>query len=122
MSQFSPTWKAHSVSRGGDAGTVPMDAMEHHQPSDNTLAPLRSERPERGLELIARGVSLMAVRVTSGGGHVSIRRVRNPGPWQWTGRQVAGLAHGAIGAADCRRGASVDRRLLSQRRLSAQQE
>src|SRR5262249_45068859 len=38
------------------------------------------------------------------------------------GRQAAGLAFGAIGAADCRRRASLDRRLLPQHRLSAQQE
>ena len=33
-----------------------------------------------------------------------------------------GLAYGAIGTADCRRRAPVDRRLLSQHRLPAQQK
>ena len=54
--------------------------------------------------------------------HASSRAIRHSGPRQRTGRQVAGLAHGAIGAADRRRGAPMDRRLLSQHRLPAQQE
>jgi len=43
-------------------------------------------------------------------------------PRQWRGRQAARLAPGAFRTAHCRRGATLDRRLLSQRQLHAQQE
>src|SRR6267378_6496025 len=54
--------------------------------------------------------------------HVSTGTVRYPDSWQRQERQAVGLAYGAIGAASCRRRASLDRRLLSKHRLSAQQE
>ena len=41
------------------------------------------------------------------------------GSGQW---QAAGLAYGAIGASDCRSRAPLDRGLLSQHSLPAQQE
>ena len=54
-----------------------------------------------------------------GGKHVSPGTVRSAHPRQWRGRQAPRLASGAVGATDCRRGAPVDRRLLSERQLHA---
>src|ERR1700757_4412011 len=54
--------------------------------------------------------------------HVSTGTIRYPGSRQRQERQAVGLAHGAIRAANRRRRAPLDRRLLPQHRLSAQQE
>jgi hypothetical protein len=41
--------------------------------------------------------------------HAPTGTVRDPRPWQWSGRQAPGLAYGAIRAPDCGRRAAVDR-------------
>src|SRR5262245_56606675 len=48
--------------------------------------------------------------------------VRRRRAWQWSGRQAAGLAPGALRAPRGDRGASVGRRVLPKHRLPAQQE
>src|SRR6185503_13388286 len=55
-------------------------------------------------------------------GNAPSRAVRHSGPRQWIWGQVAGVASGQLGAANRRRGAAMDRRLLSQHRVPAQQE
>jgi hypothetical protein len=57
-----------------------------------------------------------------GGNDVVNGTIRGARLRQWRGRQAARLAPGAVGATHGRRGTPVDRRLLSQRRLHAQQE
>ena len=46
--------------------------------------------------------------------HVPGGTLRSPDSWQWSRWQAPGLAYGAIGATDRRRGAPVDQGCLSQ--------